>query len=495
MIRMRSILFGLAVVLLSAGSAPAQSKPAAGVEAETEYFAVFMGGKKVGYAKHIRRVAGGKVTTVETMVVTIGRGGVALTAREVERHVETVGGKPLAFKSVQDMGILITTIEGTVSDGKLTATITTGRNVQKRIMDWPDGAMMSEALRLLERKKGLGKGTTYTAKAFSASLLQFLDAEVSVGGTEKVDLLGRVVPLTKVTAVLKAPTGEMTATSYIDRNYRLQKSVVPMIGINIELVACNRQFAMSKDEAVDFFDKLLLSPPKALAGVASAKAITYTLVPTPAAKTKLRFPSTDNQTVRPGAGGRIILTVRPVRPAAGATFPYKGKDKTALAALKSTQFLQCNDKKIKALARKAVGDTKDAAEAVRRIEAFVGKYINKKDLSVGYASAIEVADSRQGDCSEHAVLAAALCRAVGIPAQVVTGLAYVEEFGSKKGVFGPHAWNRALVGGKWVGFDAALTGYDAGHITLATDEGSPNDFFGAIATLGYFKIEKAAVQK
>ena len=67
-------------------------------------------------------------------------------------------------------------------------------------------------------------------------------------------------------------------------------------------------------------------------------------------------------------------------------------------------------------------------EAVRRIESFVARYIDNKSMSVGYASAVEVVESRQGDCSEFAVLTAALCRAVGIPAQVVVGIAYVKEF-------------------------------------------------------------------
>jgi transglutaminase-like putative cysteine protease len=68
------------------------------------------------------------------------------------------------------------------------------------------------------------------------------------------------------------------------------------------------------------------------------------------------------------------------------------------------------------LAHKAVGDAKDAAQAARRIESFVARYIDNKSMSVGYASAAEVVESRQGDCSEFAVLTAALCRAVGIPA-------------------------------------------------------------------------------
>ncbi len=167
--------------------------------------------------------------------------------------------------------------------------------------------------------------------------------------------------------------------------------------------------------------------------------------------------------------------------------------------MKPTRYLQSDHKEIIALARRAVGDTKDAAEAVNKIEAFVAKYIENKSLSVGYATAVEVAASRQGDCSEHAVLAAAMCRAVGIPVQMVVGIAYVKDFAGRQG-FGGHAWVQAYIGGKWVGLDAAFKGtgrggYDAGHIALAAGNGEPADFFNIVNTLGNFKIDKVIVNK
>jgi len=137
----------------------------------------------------------------------------------------------------------------------------------------------------------------------------------------------------------------------------------------------------------------------------------------------------------------------------------------------------------------------------------VGDYIENKSLSVGYASAVEVAASRQGDCTEHAVLVAAMCRAVGIPAQVVTGVAYVEDFAGLQG-FGGHAWVQVYVGGdpaarepgKWVGLDAAfksagLGGYDPGHIALAVGNGNIEEFFSLVKLLGRFKIDKVTVSK
>jgi transglutaminase-like putative cysteine protease len=187
----------------------------------------------------------------------------------------------------------------------------------------------------------------------------------------------------------------------------------------------------------------------------------------------------------------------------GKRFPYKGSDTAILEATRPTRFVQSDYKQIIKLARSAVGNTSDAGEAAKRIEAFVADYIENKSLSVGYASAAEVAAGRQGDCTEFSVLTAAMCRAVGIPAQVVVGIAYVKDFGDRQDLFGGHAWVRAYIGrkaGRWVGLDAAfksagLGGYGPGHIALAFGSGNPEDFFELVGIIGQFTIDKATVTK
>ena len=90
------------------------------------------------------------------------------------------------------------------------------------------------------------------------------------------------------------------------------------------------------------------------------------------------------------------------------------------------------------------------------------------------------------------------CAGVGIPAKVVVGVAYVEDFIGYQG-FGGHAWTQAYVAGKWVGLDAAfksagLGGFDAGHIAMAVGNGEPGDFFNMATALGNFTIEKIVVK-
>jgi len=476
------ILLGALMIVLAAASASG--------EKTVQYFALFMQGAKSGHVIIMRDAARDKVTTTVDVLMVIRRGEIPLTVRQTETSIETADGKPLGFRAGKDMGILTTSIRGTVSDGKV---VVDGADGVKQTLDWPAGALLAEGVRLLTKGKGLKEGTTYSFQQFSPEYLRAVKVSVTVGPVKQVDLLGRVAQLTEMKTKTSAPSGTIESVRYVDDNGEDQKIIQQALGIKIVYVACDKAFALSENSAVDVFKKLLIASPGPLKGLAKVKAVTYDL--TPAAGKKLSVPTTDNQSVRPGAKGAVVVTVRPVAAPAGAKFPYKGADKTALAALKSTRCLQCTDPKIVALARAAVGDTKDAAEAARRIEKFVRKHVKEKNLSVGYASASEVAVSGEGDCTEHAVLLAAMCRSIGIPAQVVTGIAYVDTFAGRKGVFGPHAWARALIGGKWIGLDAALSGYDAGHIALAAGDGDPTEFFGLVNTLGYFTIAKVRVEK
>jgi hypothetical protein len=460
---------------------------------EIEYFAVFMEGKKVGHAIQTRVVEDEKVTTSEEASITISRADIPITMNMTETSIETTDGKPLGFKAVQDMSIMTMNVAGTVDEqGTVNVTTKSMGAEQKSTLEWPSGAVMAEGLRLLTLSKGLKEGTTYTAKIFSPGIQQALEAQIQIGSKQNVDLLGRVVSLTEVTTTLNIPgAGEIVSKTYVDENLRTQKSIMPVAGLHVEMVACAKEFALGENDVLELVDKMFVSSPEPLRNLGSVKSITYDLIPTGDAS-NLTIPSNDNQKAQQLNNGKVVVTIEPVSAPPGVRFPYSGSDNAILEATKPTRYLQSDHKEIIKLAGRAVGRTKDAAEAIKKIEAFVGNYMENRDLSVGYATAAEVAASRQGDCSEFAVLTAAMCRAVGIPAQVVVGVAYVEDFAGHQG-FGGHAWNQAYVGGKWVGLDAAFKGtgrggYDAGHIALAAGNGEPADFLNIVSTLGQFKI-------
>ena len=357
---------------------------------------------------------------------------------------------------------------------------------------------MAEGLRLIEMEKKLNEGTSYDVNVFSPGIMAAANTRVKVGIKQDVDLLGRIVPLAKVETVMSMPgTGEIVSIGYVDEQLRALKSIMPMAGMNVEMLACEKEFAMSNNQPAEIIDKMFLASPEPIEDAGAAKSITYYLKPT-AQTTNLTIPSSDSQRVQKLEDGTVIVKVEPVSMPTGGTFPYKGTDANITEMTKPGRFVQSDDANIIALAKQAVGNAKDSAEAAKRIEEFVAKYVKNISLSVGYASAAEVAVSRRGDCTEFAVLCAAMCRAAGIPAKVTVGVAYVDDFEGRTG-FGGHAWTEAYIGDKWVGLDSAfkaggLGKFDAGHIALASGNGEPANFFNMATTLGNFRIEKVIVE-
>ncbi len=114
-----------------------------------------------------------------------------------------------------------------------------------------------------------------------------------------------------------------------------------------------------------------------------------------------------------------------------------------------------------------------------------------KNFEVAFAAANEVARDLSGDCTEHSVLAAAMCRAQGIPARVAIGLIYVD----KHDGFGFHMWNEVYVNQRWVAIDPSWdqSTVDAVHIKLndSSLEGvSPFEaFLPVVRVMGKLQIE------
>lgn len=467
----------------------------AATETETDYMAIRIQEKKVGYAVHTRTVKGNIVTTIEDFKMTLGRGGQAVTVTSQEKHVETRDGKPISFEMMMNTSGMQQITSGTVSNGKAVISRKVMGQAQEQTIDWPEGALLLEGVRLLQKEKGLKPGTTYEVLMFRPDMLAAIPAKMTIGKKKEVNLLGRPVELIEALTTMSVQDQTISMTGYVNDEFKALKTLVPMMGMELEMVACDKEFAMQEDDIVDFLDKFSIASPVKLMNLHTIESASYLLKPT--TDTKLELIESTCQTVQENPDG-ILVTVTRVEPSCPSAFPYKGDDLEALKALEPTDYLQCSDEKIKDLAKRAIGSTEDACEAASQIEAFVDGYISQKDLSVGYASAAEVAQTRQGDCTEHAVLTAAMCRAVGIPARVVCGVVYADSFLSKQNIFGGHMWAEVYLDGKWIWLDATRSqqkGNGPGYIALIYGNGDPTDFFGLVNTLGCFEIQKITLNK
>jgi len=265
----------------------------------------------------------------------------------------------------------------------------------------------------------------------------------------------------------------MTSTGYYDEDLNLMKAIFPMGGGTLEMIACSKETAMGENDNSDISKEFEIKSPVNLSGPIKGKAVEYHIRPKNG-DNQLDLPTLLGQTVRPAPANGIYLTVRRQKIPWNTKFtPHK--DKEVLRALKSTSYLQKNDIKIDQLTKETVFAIQSPTVAARNIKAFVHQYIKLKDYSVGYATAAEVAKNRQGDCTEHALLTAAMCRNAGIPARVVFGVVYVNKDKKETGQFVYHAWNEVYLGEKWYGLDSTYInkGYGPGHIGLFSGDGNP----------------------
>jgi hypothetical protein len=133
-------------------------------------------------------------------------------------------------------------------------------------------------------------------------------------------------------------------------------------------------------------------------------------------------------------------------------------------ALAETMSLPVNHPKVRELAKKAVGATKDPHLKVKRLAKFVSEYVTAS-LTADPLTLLDLIDEKAGCCRHRAALLTALARAEQIPAREVGGLLYA---GDAEKAFGFHAWTEVCLDGDWVPVDpmSEETEIDATHIRL-----------------------------
>lgn len=489
-------LLAWCLIFLAMGLAiPCQAADDPGTADDPTYYSLFLDGHKSGWAVENRVVTGDKVHTSLAKNLQIKRGEVPVEVFIKEGYIETLDGKPLELNGEQRLAKMITTVQGRVNNNnKMEVVIKTEDIEQHRTVALGEGVLFVEGLRLKQLQKGLSPGTEIRFKTMESMMLTVIEGVSRVKQKTSLDLLGRVVDAWEVETRTKISGTEIVATDYVDAGGKLLKSVAEIMGMKMEMLACSEKYAKSGLDPGDVAGQLLLKSPKPLGSLKSLQSVVYHLKPN--SDKSFQLPAVANQAVEPAGQKGLMLTVTARSLPAGVKLKQTNLPAEVGAALRPTRYVQSDNPEIRKLAEKAVGDATDASDAVRRIEQFVHDYINKKNLSVGYASAVEVAQSREGDCSENAVLTAALCQAAGIPARLAMGYVYTDSFLGEKDIFGGHAWTQVYLGGDWYGLDATRPqGYTAGHIIQATGNGNPEDFIGMLLSGGLFTIDSVEIER
>ncbi|MBN8887705.1 MAG: transglutaminase domain-containing protein [Rudaea sp.] len=469
-----------ALLLLSLASVAQAAPP------DETWMSVLLDGRKIGHMHTTRTVAGASVRTVQTMQIEIERSGLKVGMSTSETDEETSDGKPLRFESRTKISGIESVQTGVIrADGKLEVTTEVGGAKQTRVIDWPRGAVLAEGLRLAEEKHGLTPGSRYKTLTFQAENLEAVEVDSRVADKQTIELPDGKHELVRIEQVIELGGSPTRTVSWVEADFTVRKLLVPMMGYELTMLACPQACATAPNQASDILVRTLLSSPRALSAEERANGVSLVVSATDASGEPLQFATTDEQQVSK-TGDKIQLRIAPL--GAANTTPAREAKPTSIDT-QPNDWLQSAAPEVVKLAHDGAGAVKTPAAQMQSLEDFVRKFIRNKDLSVGYASALEVAKNPEGDCTEHAVLLAALGRVLGIPTRVVDGLVYIDSYAGKSNVFVPHAWAQAYVDGRWRSYDAALQGFDAGHIALSTGSGDPWRFYAGFNTLGRVRID------
>jgi hypothetical protein len=495
----------------------------------------FAQGIRVGYvqtAYYRTSEAGKPALRIEgDMHIAINRNGEETKQQFHCTSIETSEGRLLRFKSEMQMGAAPLVITGVVVGNRLhMETMSPGKKVPS-VIDWsPEyGSFFAVEQSLI--RKPMQPGEERTLHIMIDGFNQLATFEMVARDWEQTPLLHGTYELLHIDTVAIFPDGNrLEQTLWTDRAGEKLKTRSQAMAM--ETFRAAKEEALEKSETARFDVGLttIVKLEKPLPGGNDTKRAVYH-VHLDGGDPSAVFVAGSTQKVKSLDANTAEVTVYAVRPEKKGTGPIyaqhppgrSGKldlspfsapaDPPTAADRESNNWIQSDNPKIIALAKEAAGDETDAWQTAVKLEQFVHKYINRTDYSQAFASAAEVLETREGDCTEYAVLLAALCRAQGIPARVAIGLVYVP---SVQG-FGYHMWTEIYIKenyinksplplgattdvvpegeGKWIPIDATLAkgGIGAGHLELAHSSlkgaSAYSSFLPVVQVVGRLKIE------
>jgi hypothetical protein len=454
---------GLLVLGLISAWAPSAS-------AQESWDAVYLAGAKVGYVhtfiEPVKDRGRDLLRVRIDMVLTFKRLDDTIRMELRYGTIETPQGAVLRLDTRTLASEQEIRAHGDVVDDRMTLTLEGAGQSQQVTMPWGPDVRGPYAVEQSLSREPMKVGETRKLKMFIPDVNKVCDITLTAKAMEDVQLgepnKRSLLRVEQKTSLEGKARPEYDMTCWIDSGGQVLKSHSEVMG-GLVTYRTTKEAATTLDRGAKL-DQILTSIIKVthkITNPESRRNITY--------RVKLKdddlaqvIPNDRRQTLRMGPD-RVsgTLRVRTAGPDEGAP----GPEQVDPEFLKPNAMVTSEDPRVIELASKAVAGTSDPWQRVVRIERWVFQNLREKNFKTGFAPASEVARNLSGDCTEHGVLTAAMCRAVGIPSRVAVGLVYADRLGG----FGYHLWTEVYVNRRWVAIDSSFdqTSVDAVHIKLS----------------------------
>jgi hypothetical protein len=448
--------------------------------------AAYLKGHKVGYFHTVvrEREANGKTYLYATREhrITLKRFGQVTEQSTEDATLETPEGQVLTTRMELALGpqqkLVLT---GKVAEGIL-KTQAEGVVQKAEEVAWPDGVLGVAKEATVYKDKKPKPGETFDYLMYEGRLNRVMKVTVEVKALETIALVhGQPAkPMVRLTATLnplKDKDGKVVfrippATVWCDaETYEPVRTDqdMPSLGGRLIIVRTTKELALKAPTTVpDLFDVQSVRLDRDIPGVHEKGTVTYRIRTEGDPEPETMIPEDGRQKIenldpKTKAFDLKVTAVR--QPRADANGKAPGDE-----YLGTSFFIDWENADVKRHAAAAVAGLPAGASAwqkARAVEAWVKNNMRAVEFSQAMGTAGQVAKTLSGDCTEYAMLSAAMCRAVGVPSRTALGLVYAPAAGGKP-FLAYHMWFEVYADGDWVALDATLGkgSVGPGHIKI-----------------------------
>uniref|UniRef100_UPI00356730EC transglutaminase-like domain-containing protein n=1 Tax=Litorivivens sp. TaxID=2020868 RepID=UPI00356730EC len=392
---------------------------------------VTLGGKKIGH-RHIQQsINGFTITTTETLFITLQQPGEQpRTSTTTQIYRETLTGKPLAYSKQVASNAANYHYQGLLKDDRWLVTREQGGDSEAREFRAPDNFLLNNGvIQALSRLQNDYRTVNYSS--FSFATMAFEPVELRArkrSGEHSAWHLER-----------KRHNGDITH-QYANESFQPLKETAESGGELLELVTCSQACAEAAFQPATHVYRQIVRSPFRLPEAALRGHIRYTL-----RGNGLNPPQTgEQQVIKKNESGEWQLDICA---SCGSEQPPTAED---LARLRqSSYWITAEASEIRATLNDVLPSEQriDVVQSMSVLKRFVQLAMDQQPDYAGFGTALEALQTGKGDCTEHALLLAALARAAGFPARVALGMAYSNQrFLGRSHVFTPHAWVQVWTG-------------------------------------------------
>ena len=424
-------------------------------------------GQRVGYYHTVVRehVKDGRTYRygTRTQKLTIGRFGDKVEQQSEDSTVETLDGAIAVTVSRQEIGKgQKLTLTGTVRGRQLDIAVE-GAVTDKKTIPWPDGiaGVAKEATIIQARKPRpgesfeyltyLGSFTAVVRYAVECKAVETVALEPGQPPRELVRLEQDMEPI----GDFKLPKATLWCDPVTYEPLKLEQDM-PMFGGKMVVRRTTREEATRPitGPVPDLFDVQSVKLNRDIPDVHGKASVTYRVTLGSDLPPEKAFKVDARQAIdKPGKP--FDLTVTAVRQPGPPPADPAPADPQYLG---TSYFIDWDTPEVKKHAAAAVASlpaTATAFQKAQAVEGWVRRNMKAADYSQSMATCGNTAKTLSGDCTEYAMLAAGMCRALGVPSRTALGLIYAPGPGGSP-VLAYHMWFEVFADGQWVALDGTL---------------------------------------